>query len=190
MPEYQLADLFVDREYAPPPASRWGTLANTRPMPRGTPAVFQPGGVPGVPEPWSVDGWPGTQTGNLAGPFQGEYFVDGVPTDALLDRLRYVESGGDDMAVSHVGAQGPYQIMPAAATDPGFGVTPMMDPLEAFDPTRARQWAKEYLTSMYRRYQDPQMALAAYNAGPGAVDKYGGVPPFQETQGYVAKFGF
>lgn len=189
MPEYQLADLFVDREYEPPIKDITPLMAQ-RPVPRGTPAIYQPGGVPGQSAPWSVDGWPGTDTGNLSGPFQGDPFVDGVPTDALLDRLRFVESGGNDMAVSPVGALGPYQIMPASAVQPGYGVTPMLDPLEAHDPTRARQWAKEMLTAMYAKYNNPMLALAAYNAGPGAVDKYGGVPPFAETQGYVKKFGF
>lgn len=182
MPEYMLADLF---DGPTPP------LASVRPVPRGTPSVYQPGGPPpGVPEPWSVDGFPGAATGNLAGPFNGLAFnPDGTPTDALLNRLRFVESGGDDLAVSHAGAIGPYQIMPASAVQPGYGVTPMLDPLEAYDPTRSRQWAKEMLTAMYRKYQNPVLALAAYNAGPGAVDKYGGVPPFAETQGYVGKFG-
>lgn len=194
MPEYNLADIFAPREYREPELPLQGPRL-PRPVPRGTPAVFQPGGPPpGVPEPWSVDGFPRGATyrgGNLTGPFQGEYFnPDGTPTDALLDRLRYVESGGNDSAVSPVGAQGPYQIMPDAAVQPGFGVRPMLDPLEAFDPTRSRQWAAEYLTAMYRRYRDPRLALAAYNAGPGAVDKHGGVPPFQETQNYVGKFGF
>ena len=184
MPEYTITDLF-------------GTAPETsiRPVPRGTPAVFQPGGAPppGTPEPWSVDGFPGAAVhagGNLSGPFFGEAFnPDGTPTDALLDRVRYVESGGNDAAVSPRGASGPYQIMPDAAVDPGFGVTPMLDPLEAFDPNRSRQWAREYLTAMYRRYGNPVLAAAAYNAGPGAVDKHGGVPPFAETQGYLRKLG-
>lgn len=187
MPEYALADLFS----LPSPVER-----SIRPVSRGTPAVYQPGGPPpGVPEPWSVDGFPRGATyggGNLAGPFQGPaFYPDGTPTDALLDRLRFVESGGDDRAVSPVGALGPYQIMPASAVSPGMGVTPMTDPQQAFDPTRARQWASEYLRGLYRRFGgDPILTVAAYNAGPGAVERHGGVPPFEETQNYVRRIGF
>lgn len=192
MPEYVLADIFADDPELPEFGPR-----RPRPVPRGTPGVYQPGGPPaGVPTPYALDGFPNGNTGNLSGPFSGEAFTpDGQPTDAFLDRIRFIESGGNDMAVSHAGAQGPYQIMPDAAVDPGFGVTPMLDPLEAFDPKRSREWARQYLAAMYRRYQNPALAAAAYNAGPGRIDSalaaggdfYARLPA--ETQGYIRKAG-
>jgi hypothetical protein len=96
----------------------------------------------------------------------------------LLHAVSRVESGGNPKAVSPKGAQGLFQIMPATAKD--LGVNPL-------DPTQAAEGAARYLSQNLKKYGDVKLALAAYNAGPGAVDKYGGVPPFKETQGYVTK---
>lgn len=116
-------------------------------------------------------------------------FQNGIPTDALMDRLRWVESRGDPNAVSPAGALGPYQIMPPTAAQPGYGV-PSISLDAVLDPTRSRDWAKKYLTAMYGRYNSPTLALAAYNAGPGAVDAAGGniaaLPA--ETRNYVQQF--
>jgi len=110
----------------------------------------------------------------------------------LLPALRMAESGGNPMAVSPKGAAGSYQIMPATAANPGYGVTPLqgwdgVDPRTAPEAEQAR-FANDYLNAMQKVNGGSQeLALAAYNAGPGAVQQYGGVPPFKETQDYVNK---
>lgn len=100
----------------------------------------------------------------------------GVNPDLAL-RVMNRESGGKANAVSPKGAMGPMQLMPGTAKD--LGVDPS-------DPYQNITGGVTYLKKMIDRYGgDEAKGLAAYNAGPGAVDKYGGVPPFAETQGYV-----
>lgn len=102
------------------------------------------------------------------------------------------ESAGNPRAVSPKGAQGLMQIMPETARDPGFGVTPLqgwdgINPMTASAEEQMR-FGNDYLNAMSKHFGgDVAKTLAAYNAGPGAVQKYGGVPPFQETQNYVKK---
>lgn len=98
---------------------------------------------------------------------------------ALLAALLRAESGFDARAVSPAGAQGIAQLMPA--TGRGLGVT---DP---FDPAQAIPAAARLLGGHLRAFGSVPLALAAYNAGPGAVRRDGGVPPYRETQAYVAK---
>ncbi len=99
---------------------------------------------------------------------------------ALLKAVGKAESGFDANAVSSAGAQGVMQLMPATAQF--LGVT---------DPFNARSnimGGAKYISDMLRRYDgDIELALAAYNAGSGNVAKYGGVPPFTETQNYIRK---
>jgi len=97
----------------------------------------------------------------------------------LFERLVTAESGGNARAVSKAGAMGLTQLMPATAKS--LGVT---DP---FDPQQNLQAGARYFKGLLERFGDPKLALAAYNAGPGAVKRYGGVPPFEETQAYVEK---
>lgn len=102
----------------------------------------------------------------------------GLPHE-MLAKLIQAESGGNPNAVSPVGAQGAAQIMPG--TQKELGIT---DP---FDPYQSIMGGAEYLKQQKDRFGEWDSALAAYNAGPGAVEKYGGVPPFPETQNYVQK---
>lgn len=98
---------------------------------------------------------------------------------ALVLAIVRVESDFDPTARSPAGAQGAMQIMPGTQEELG-----LIDP---FDP-RANVYAgSQYLMELLQRFRSPELALAAYNAGPGAVEKYGGIPPFEETQTFVLR---
>ncbi len=100
----------------------------------------------------------------------------------LLNALIRQESGGRNNAVSARGARGLTQVMPATAANPGYGV----QPLQNDSPEEYRRFGGDYLGAMLKKYGgNKALALAAYNAGPGAVDKAGGVPNIPETQNYV-----
>ena len=101
----------------------------------------------------------------------------GVDTDLVL-ALANAESGYRADAVSSAGAVGVMQLMPETAR--GLGVT------DSFDPKQNIDGGVRYLKQMLTMFGgNTQNALAAYNAGPGAVQKYGGIPPYSETQAYV-----
>ena len=98
----------------------------------------------------------------------------------LLACVVRAESGGQVRAVSRVGAQGLMQLMPGTASAMGVA--------DAFQPEQNIAGGTAYLDALLTRYHDNvALALAAYNAGPGAVDKYHGVPPYRETRAYVAR---
>lgn len=99
----------------------------------------------------------------------------GIPEDLFL-RLVQQESGWNPRAVSHKGAIGLAQLMPDTARL--LGVDPE-------DPQQNLDGGARYLSEQFRAFGDWRLALAAYNAGPGAVKEHGGVPPFRETQDYV-----
>ena len=108
---------------------------------------------------------------------------EGIDPEIFV-RLIAQESRFNPDAVSPKGAEGIAQIMPDTARDPGYGITPISD---RRDPEASLRFGAQYLRAMLREFNgDYGLALAAYNAGPGAVKKAGGIPPFAETQNYVS----
>ncbi|MEL6169492.1 MAG: lytic transglycosylase domain-containing protein [Pseudomonadota bacterium] len=99
----------------------------------------------------------------------------GIP-EALFLRLVQQESAWDPKAKSHKGALGLAQLMPATARSLG------VDPL---NPAQNLDGGARYLRAQYEAFGSWRLALAAYNAGPAAVERHGGVPPFRETRNYI-----
>jgi hypothetical protein len=123
-----------------------------------------------------------TGGGRLAGVPYADLFTQagskhGV-SPALLAAVARTESNFNSAAVSPAGARGLMQFMPATAA--GLGVDPA-------DPASAIDGAARYLRSLTDRFGSTDLALAAYNAGPGTVSRHGGIPPYPETQDYVRK---
>ncbi|MET0655290.1 MAG: lytic transglycosylase domain-containing protein [Pseudoxanthomonas sp.] len=107
-----------------------------------------------------------------------DYGVD----EAIVRAIIHAESSFNPMALSHAGAQGLMQLMPATARR--FGVT------NSYDASQNIRGGVQYLAWLLKRFNgNLTLAAAGYNAGEGAVDRHGGVPPYQETQRYVARVG-
>ena len=102
----------------------------------------------------------------------------GLPP-ALVKAVVKAESNFQPNALSDKGAQGLMQLMPDTADDLGVD--------HPFTPEENVAGGTRYLRAMYDRFGDWEQALAAYNAGPGAVDRFGGIPPYAETQEYVER---
>lgn len=102
--------------------------------------------------------------------------------EAVVRAIIHAESSFNPMALSHAGAQGLMQLMPATARR--FGVT------DSYNAGQNIRGGVQYLAWLLKRFNnDLTLAAAGYNAGEGAVDRHGGVPPYQETQRYVARVG-
>lgn len=120
---------------------------------------------------------------------RGEHAFDGLIKEAsrryglsiaLIRAIIRTESAFDSLAVSRSGAQGLMQLMPALSRDLG-----VKDP---FDPRQNIMAGTRYLSGLLRAHDgDLELALASYNAGPGTVARYQGMPPFKETQAYVER---
>lgn len=107
-----------------------------------------------------------------------EFGVD----EALLRAIIHAESAFNPRALSVAGAQGLMQLIPSTARDMGV--------LDAFDANQNIRGGARYLALLLRNFNgNERLAAAAYNAGPGAVQKYNGVPPYDETQVYVERVG-
>lgn len=105
--------------------------------------------------------------------------VHNIDTD-LLASVVEAESGGNARAISRAGARGLMQLMPATATE--------LKVRDSFAPEENVGGGTAYLDALLTRYNDNMaLALAAYNAGPAAVDRYHGIPPYAETRAYVAR---
>ena len=106
-----------------------------------------------------------------------EAIRQGVSPDLVVNMVK-TESGGRIDAVSGKGARGPMQLMPATAKELGVNPDDWKDNIRG---------GVKYINQMLNQFGDPRLAVAAYNAGPGAVRRAGGIPEFKETQNYVQK---
>lgn len=130
-----------------------------------------------VPSKYNSPGYTGKYRGKYLQMAKDAARRHGVPED-LFARLVQQESAWKPKALSHKGAIGLAQLMPATARK--LGVDPD-------DPYQNLDGGAKYLKQQYDAFGSWRLALAAYNAGPEAVRKYGGVPPYKETTNYVKK---
>lgn len=153
----------------PPPGGGAGSFASMVSAAMNANAARAPTASGGAPAPEAS-----AQIDQLVGANAGAWGVD----PALVKAIIANESGFDPNATSKTGAQGLMQLEPETAA--GLGVS------NAYDPAQNIWGGTRYIRGLLDRFHgDLRLAVAAYNAGPGAVEKYGGVPPYAETQAYV-----
>ncbi|WP_093115922.1 lytic transglycosylase domain-containing protein [Salinihabitans flavidus] len=128
-----------------------------------------------TPSKWGAQGYEGSYRGPYLDMARDAALRHGIPVDLFL-RLVEQESGWNPRAKSHKGALGLAQLMPETARRLG---------VDALDPKQNLEGGARYLARQYGKFRSWRLALAAYNAGPEAVVKHGGVPPYQETRNYV-----
>ncbi|MBR9762580.1 MAG: lytic transglycosylase domain-containing protein [Rhodobacteraceae bacterium] len=129
-----------------------------------------------TPTKWDGVAWTGTYRGPYLDMAKSAALRHGIPEGVFL-RLVQQESGWNSNALSHKGAQGLAQLMPATAR---------ILKVDALDPYQNLDGGARYLAMQYRDFGSWPLALAAYNAGPEAVRRHGGIPPYAETRAYVA----
>ena len=149
-------------------------------------AIIRVETIPDVPKPVAAMKAPGAEAGGDT-PTRAEIqemlthagIRHNIDTDLLASVMK-AESGGHVRAVSRTGARGLMQLMPGTASEMGVQ--------DAFRPKQNIAGGTAYLDELLTRYRgNIALALAAYNAGPAAVDRYHGVPPYRETRMYVAR---
>lgn len=128
-----------------------------------------------VPSAETIPRYDGSQRSRWIGAARAAAQRHGIPEDLFL-RLVRQESGWNPGARSHKGALGLAQLLPSTAR--ALGVDPR-------NPVQNLEGGARYLATQYRKFGTWRLALAAYNAGPGAVEKHGGIPPYRETRNYV-----
>jgi soluble lytic murein transglycosylase-like protein len=129
-----------------------------------------------VDEAWSIPAYTGSP-GQYEQMARAAARKHAIPEDLFL-RLVQTESAWRPAAVSSKGAIGLAQLMPGTA---------QLLRVNPHDPQQNLEGGARYLSMQYRKYGDWRLALAAYNAGPGAVDRHRGIPPYRETQDYVRR---
>ena len=128
-----------------------------------------------TPTKWGDGSYDGAYRGPFLDMARNAALKHGVPVDLFL-KLVQQESGWNPAAISHAGAIGLAQLMPQTA---------QLLRVDPTDPEQNLEGGARYLKQQYREFGTWKLALAAYNAGPGAVKKHGGVPPYKETRNYV-----
>ncbi len=178
-------DNYID--LAPEKIASFETVPDLPPPPRAASAsksvLTQPVGQSRVPQVSPLR--PGSQKSPTLSPVDLAEMLNAAGTDHnvdvdLLASIVKAESNGNARALSRAGAAGLMQLMPATASDLGVN--------DRFEPAQNVRGGSAYIDALLTRYQDNlALALAAYNAGPLAVDKYHGIPPYHETRAYVAR---
>lgn len=178
LPAVAFADVFSSKSSSKLFRSQTSVLDNRANQQYKSSVRLQPKKV-NTPTKWGDGGAAKSYTGR----YRGQYAQmardaarrNGVP-EGLFLRLVQQESGWKPTARSHKGAIGLAQLMPGTAARLR---------VNAHDPYENLDGGARYLAQQYRAFGSWRLALAAYNAGPGAVIKYGGVPPYKETRNYV-----